>query len=133
MYLYKLEKISEHIIILQRLQLPDSHWANLCIWVVAVKQLHGQANIQTTAKQCYGERWYDIDPKHSTVAVWNALVPGVPCAAALQQSMRRQNIFLFPPSDWAQQLWVGSKGKAFVIKLYFQYFGAKHYFIVVLI
>lgn len=35
-HLYKLQKVSEHIVILQSLQLPDSHGANLSIGVVTV-------------------------------------------------------------------------------------------------
>ena len=49
LHLNKLQKISQHIVVLQRLQLPDGHGANLGVRVVTVEQLHGQTNIQTTA------------------------------------------------------------------------------------
>lgn len=60
-HLYKLQKVSEHIIIFQSLQLPDSHWANLSIRVVTVQQLHGQTNIQTTEQEQNGDRWWDTE------------------------------------------------------------------------
>lgn len=45
-HLYELQEVSEHIVVLQSLQLPDGHGADLGVRVVAVQQLHGQANIQ---------------------------------------------------------------------------------------
>lgn len=114
-YLHKLEKIPEHVVVFQRLQLSDSHRANLRIWVVAVEQLHGQADIQTAAKQHCGEGAVTLIIH---TVQWNAAVPGVPCATALQQPVCCQNIFLFPPPDGAQQLRVGSTGKWSVTELF---------------
>lgn len=45
-HLHQLQQVPEHVIVLQGLQFPDSHGANLSIREMAVQQLHGQAHIQ---------------------------------------------------------------------------------------
>ena len=54
--MYELQKVSEHIIILQSLQLPDGHRANLSVRVVTVEQLHGQTHVQTTEQERHRDR-----------------------------------------------------------------------------